>query len=78
MFTIVTDQSHKERMNSLFTKPSQLWLVIITVAFACTGIDCLDLQEIIHVGTPEDIESYIQETGRAGSDGKPALAILLN
>ena len=32
---------------------------------------------IIHLGAPNDIESYIQETGRAGRDYQPALATLL-
>ena len=32
---------------------------------------------IIHLGLPDDIESYVQETGRAGRDGSPALALLL-
>ena len=76
MFTSVTDQAHKDTTISLFTKPSQLRVVIATVAFGL-GIDCPDVREIIHVGVPEDIESYIQETGRAGRDGKPSLAILL-
>ncbi len=76
MFTSVTDQAHKEIIISMFTKQSQLRVVIATVAFGL-GIDCPDVHEIIHVGIPEDIESYIQETGRAGRDGKPSLAILL-
>ena len=51
-------------------------MVIATVAFGL-GVDCPDVREIIHVGMPEDVESYIQETGRAGRNGHPALAILL-
>ena len=41
------------------------------------GIDCPDVRQIVHVGMPDDTEAYIQETGRAGRDGKAALAILL-
>ena len=41
------------------------------------GIDCPDVHQIVHVGAPEDIESYIQETGRAGRDGMQSIAILL-
>ena len=76
MYTGVTDQAHKEIIISLFTKPSQLRVVIATIAFGL-GTDCPDVRQVIHVGIPEDSESYIQETGRAGRDGKPALAILL-
>ena len=77
MFTSVTDRLHKETIIAQFTKTSQLRVVIATVAFGL-GIDCPDVREIIHVGIPEDVECYIQETGGAGRDGLPALAILLN
>ena len=52
-------------------------VVISTVAFGM-GVDCADVRQIVHVGMPDDTESYIQETGRAGRDDKPSLAILLN
>jgi len=75
MFTSVTDSDHKEPIISLFTKPSQLRVVVATVAFGL-GIDCPDVKQIVHIEIPEDVESYIQETGRAGRDGEHVLATL--
>jgi len=39
------------------------------------GIDCSDVRQVIHLGAPEDFEAYIQETGCAGMNGKPSVAI---
>ena len=41
------------------------------------GVNCPDVREVVHLGPPKDIESYIQETGRAGRDGLPSKAVLL-
>jgi superfamily II DNA helicase RecQ len=39
------------------------------------GIDCANVCQIIHWGEPSDIESYVQECGRAGRNGnRPANA----
>ena len=76
MFASCTDEATKRKILALFTKPSQLRIIIATVAFGM-GIDCPDVHEIIHFGPPDDLEAYIQETGRAGRDGSTAYVTLL-
>ena len=50
--------------------------VSATVAFGMI-LKCADVCQVIHVGAPNDVESYIQETGRGGRDGNLSLATLL-
>ena len=55
----------------MFTKESHLSIVIATIAFDM-GVDLPDVRQVIHVAAPDNVESYIQETGRAGRDGLPS------
>ena len=76
MFTACTEQSVKDTIISNFTqKNACLMVVIATVAFGM-GLDSPNIRRIIHWGAPADIESYIQETGRAGRDGEQSHAVL--
>ena len=71
-----TEYAVKDEIISLLCRDLSLRVVVATIAFAM-GINCPDIREVVHFSSPTDIESYVQEMGRAGRDNLPSMATLV-
>ena len=70
-----TNAMKDQILTELASPISKVRIIFATVVMGM-GVHIPEIRRIIHVGPPQSIREYFQDTGRAGRHGKPATVTL--
>ena len=71
-----TPEHIKQKVVSSLLEENRNCRIAIAKSALGMGVNIPNIRQILHYGAPPDLESYLQEVGRGGRDGKPCKATL--
>ncbi len=71
----ITPKLNTELLAEIKTNSSNIRVIFATTSLGM-GVDASSIKKIIHIRPPATMETFIQEIGRAGRDGKEAFTML--
>lgn len=77
MYHSSTTDCVKEEIKTDLSNPLGLIRVLIATSAAGMGVNFCDITSVINYGPPKDMDSFLQQFGRAGRDGTQATGLLL-
>ncbi|XP_056001114.1 ATP-dependent DNA helicase RecQ-like [Ostrea edulis] len=77
MFHSCTSETVKEKIRQDMNDENGTIRVLIATSAAGMGVNYKGINNVVHYGPPKDMDSFVQQLGRAGRDGCQALHLLI-